>query len=133
MIATAGVSCQSKTEAGINPPKLDSSVAKNVSDQYAHGKNIFKKYCNDCHFSPERIVFDQYSFDRLFDRLPTPAEDYLVRYLKNSKELKLSGDKYALQLDEIWDSNYEHSFEGTLNQKDFLDLINYIKTAVEQR
>jgi hypothetical protein len=101
------------------------------SAKYHEGQLIFRKYCNTCHFAPEKNVTDQYLFDNLFERLPSPSEQYFIRYLQDSKSLKTSGDEYASDLDKTWGHDYEHNFKDSLSQSNFSDLITYIKEAVK--
>jgi hypothetical protein len=72
-------------------------------------------------------------FDNLFDKLPKPSEDYFIRFIKNGKALKASGDSYAQKLAEFWESNYDHSFQDTFSNQDFENLIIYIKVAIIQK
>jgi cytochrome c5 len=113
--------------------QIDSSDFKQAALQYNQGKQLFSNYCNTCHYAPEKHVLDQYTFDNLFQRLPTPAEDYFIQYISDSKALKASGNKYAKQVDEVYKSAYEHHFKDSLSTRDFSNLITYIKIAAKQR
>jgi hypothetical protein len=104
-----------------------------LADNYQQGKNIFKEHCNECHVAPEIKMTDQYVFDNLFDRLPSPSEDYFVKYIRDSKSLKASGDRYAKMIDEAWNSKYEHYFKDSLSLQDFSNIIIYIKAAAKQK
>jgi len=111
----------------------DSSQIKKLAANYIQGKHLFEKLCITCHIAPERRVTDQYIFDNLFERLPSPPEDYFIKYIQNSKSLKSSGDNYAMKIDEAWNSDYEHYFEDSLSRQDFYDLIIYVKVAAKQK
>jgi hypothetical protein len=68
-----------------------------------------------------------------FDRLPAPAEEYFVRYIRDSKSLRDSGDSYAKKVHEIWNSTIEHIYNDSLSQQDFSNLVIYIKAAASQK
>lgn len=67
-----------------SPPEITEVVStkrlEELADQYAKGKQLFSAHCIGSHFKPEINRLDQYTFDRLFERLPAPAEEYLVNY-----------------------------------------------------
>jgi cytochrome c2 len=113
--------------------QISDSNEKHLADsaKYHEGQLTFRKYCNTCHVAPERNVTDQYLFDNLFERLPSPAEQYFIKYIQDSKSLKSSGDKYAINLDKTWSQDYEHNFKDSLSQSNFSDLITYIKEAAK--
>jgi hypothetical protein len=113
--------------------QTDTVELKQVISSYSEGKRLFGRFCNTCHVAPERNVADQYLFDNLFDRLPSPSEDYFVSYISDSKELKASGNKYAQQVDTMWNNAFEHKFKDSLSKRDFSNLISYIKIAAKQR
>jgi Cytochrome c len=113
--------------------RIDTIAFKQAALVYSEGKQLFGRYCNTCHYAPEKQVFDQYTFDNLFQRLPPPAEDYFVKYISDSKALKASGNQYAKQVDEVYNSTYEHHFKDSLTTGDFTNLIGYIKIAAKQR
>ncbi len=136
IILLASLFCFSLPQCNTKPQnnqQISDSNEKSVADsaKYHEGQLIFRKYCNTCHVVPERNVTDQYLFDNLFERLPAPSEQYFIKYMQDSKSLKASGDKYALHVDELWDSGYEHNFKDSLSQSNFSDLITYIKEAVK--
>ena len=116
-----------------NNQQISDSNEKHLADsaKYHEGQLIFRKYCNTCHIAPERNVTDQYLFDNLFGRLPPPSEQYFIKYIQDSKSLKSSGDKCAMNLDKIWSQDYEHNFKDSLSQSNFSDLITYIKEAAK--
>ena len=113
--------------------QIDSTEFKQAALQYSQGRQLFKSYCNTCHYAPEKNVLDQYIFDDLFQRLPTPAEDYFIQYISDSKALKASGNQYAKRVDEIYNSAYEHHFKDSLSTSDFSNLVTYIKIAAKLR
>ena len=112
---------------------LDSSALNKLAANYKQGKLLFKQYCSACHFDPETRFGDGLVFDNLFERLPSPPEDYFIKFIQNSKLLKSSGDKYSQQLSKVWNSDFEHYFKDDLMQQDFNDLIVYLKVATKQK
>jgi hypothetical protein len=98
--------------------EADSLQIKELTDKYRQGKVTFQIKCAACHDAPEKHVTDQYIFDNLFDRMPKPSEDYFIKFIKNSKDLKASGDSYALKLAELWNNDYDHALQDTLSNQD---------------
>jgi mono/diheme cytochrome c family protein len=119
------LSCNTREDAG------KSISTDELSGKYRQGKEIFQIKCAACHVAPEKHATDQLVFDNLFDRLPRPSEDYFIRFIKNGKTLKVSGDSYALKLAEVWKSDYKHDFQNTLSNYDLENLIVYIKVAAK--
>lgn len=109
-----------------------SEVAKSIAI-YESGKNLFTRFCIKCHHTPDSREKDQYMFDNLFERLPSPQENYFIKFIQDSKELKKSGDKYAIGVSKEWDSNYDHKFKDRLSIDDFANLILYIKLATKSK
>jgi hypothetical protein len=125
-----GVSCNQESN---NNQTISSFDKKSVVDSpnYQQGKLIFRKFCNTCHIAPERNLTDQQMFVNLFERLPSPPEQYFIKYVRDSKSLRDSADKYALSLRELWGTGYNHHFKDSLSQQNFTDLICYIKKAAK--
>jgi hypothetical protein len=129
-------SCKYKED---NAKSVDTSdsVHNQVVDTVAsfeHGKSIFTKYCNGCHYRPDsKVIADPPIFDDLFEKMPSPADDYFVKFVQNSKALKQSGDEYSNKLDKMFSQAYEHNFKDSLSQGDFKDLIVYFKIGAELR
>ena len=130
------ISCNTRHDSGkaksADPLTEDSLQIKELAVQYRAGKETFLLKCAACHDAPERHVTDQYIFDNLFDRMPKPSEDYFIKFIKNSKDLKASGDSYALKLAEMWNTDYDHAMQDTLSNQDLGNLIVYIKIAIKQ-
>jgi hypothetical protein len=131
------LSCNSKRDTekskSLDNSTEDSLQIKRLADKFQQGKETFRTKCTVCHIAPERHITDQYLFDNLFDRLPKPSEDYFIRFIKNGKVLKASGDSYAIKLAESWNSDYDHVFQDTLSSREMENLIIYIKGAIKQK
>ena len=96
---------------------------------FNEGKFHFNRLCNNCHIAPETKKHDQYSFVNLFERLPDPGEEFFIKYITNSKSLKVSGDEYAVKLDHLYDSPFEHLFRDSLTKSQMASLVNYLKVV----
>lgn len=119
-------SCNDRQKNNSHIDQITISRTKELVDKYKEGKEIFSKYCNTCHISPDKKATDQILFDNLFGRL---SSDYVIQYINDSKKLKLSGDKYAIAVAKAYNSNYDHSFKDSLSNIDFDNLIIYMKVA----
>ena len=109
-----------------NPEKKDDLRTKELVDKYNQGKDLFNSHCNTCHIAPDKKATDQQLFDNLFER---QSSDYVIKYIGDSKKLKLSGDKFAIALDTVFNSTFEHSYKDSLSNIDFDNLIAYLKVA----
>ena len=115
----------------VNPkPSMDTNQIKNYLAQYDKGKIVFSHYCRACHGAPDAHITDNPTFDNLFDRLPSPAEEYFARFINNEKELKRTGDKYVQAVEKEYDNvSIDHHFKDSLTDTDMYNLIVYIKIA----
>ena len=111
---------------GCNSRQPAESHTKEFAVKYSEGKSLFKKHCNTCHIDPELKATDQYLFENLFTRHP---ETYVIKFIADSKQLKSSGDKYAIALADAYNSNYEHHFRDSLSNTDLGNLIIYLKAT----
>ena len=121
------------TAAEGEKPQVDSVKFIQAALSYIEGKQLFSRLCSACHGAPEIDMTDQYLFDKIFERLPAPSEDYFVSYISDSWALKATGNKYARRLDTIYNNDYEHQFKDSLSKHNFSNLITYIKIAAKQR
>ena len=112
---------------------LDSVHIKNRVAQYYQGKRLFESYCNKCHFSPEKKMTDDLLFDRLFEKLPAPSDAYFLNFIKDSKSLRSSGDKYAIAIHNQFNPSYDHRFKDSLSEKDLSDLLVYFEVATKEK
>ena len=113
--------------------KADTLKILDLVDNYNKGKETFKTECIICHATPSSKMTGQFAFSQLFDRLPKPSEEYFIKFILNSENLKSSGDIYAKRLAEVYNSKYEHIFQDVLSNKDLANLIIYIKTSIKER
>ena len=125
------VSCGQSSTDNVKLTETSNARIHEVLKSFTSGKIIFQKHCSYCHAPPDEFAWDAYTFDHLFERLPKPPEDYFMRYIQDSKKLKMAGDSYANKLDTTYNSDYEHNFKDTLSEQDMEDLIVFIKVGVE--
>ena len=121
-----------------NEPVVDKSTHGGIVDSipgrsFEQGKLIFERLCTPCHVPPERGGQCPDLFYRLFERLPAPPEEYFLKFIKDSKSLKTSGNKYALKVDKVWNTDYEHNFKDSLSWQNSNALISYIKISGKLR
>lgn len=125
-------SCNSDGNKGKNFNDEGNDSIKNTEINrmtFNAGQKLFKVNCNSCHVAPEKQINDQYLFYNLFERMPSPAEDYFIKYISDSRQLKATGNEYANKVDAVWNSDYEHQFKDSLSSADFVNLIYYLKLA----
>jgi hypothetical protein len=138
-LLSALIACNSRhksheqTKKSSDGVKISSSSLSELASRFNSGKQIFSGNCNSCHPAPEKHFLDQYLFEGIFERLPPPGEQYFIQFIQDSKNLKASGDPYARAIDSVYGSEYEHHFKETLQEKDYYDIILYIKVADRQR
>jgi hypothetical protein len=108
---------------------IDTAKVREFTASVSHGNEIFQLHCTPCHVNPEIHAIDANTFDKIFERYPSPGELYFTKYIQNSKALKKSGDLYAIALDKYNSSDYEHLFIETLTDHDIQDLIIFIKST----
>lgn len=137
LFAVTVYSCNSGGENNINNTEqfrnqIDSIEFRGLASGFSQGKELFIRFCNTCHYAPEKQVLDQYIFDNLFERLPAPSEEYFTNYISDSRSLKASGNEYAKKVDEVWNNSYEHQFKDSLSVRDLTNLITYIKIAAKR-
>ena len=112
---------------------FDSTRIKDFAESYQHGETVFQNSCKSCHFSLEKHRTDDQVFMNLFEHLPRPPEQYFSEFINDSRKLKSSGDKYAIQLACDWNSSFEHIYKDSLSKQDIDNLIIFIKVAIKKR
>lgn len=114
-----------------NPPVIDSIRIKAFAVSFHEGQQLFIQHCTPCHRQPEHRITCDYIFTNLFERLPKPAEDYFVRFIRDSKALKEAGNDYTITTSREYNSNYNHHFKDALTEDDFDRLLIYMKAAIK--
>ncbi len=132
MVVSIGFKSCLDPERSNMPPvvkQYDEYAVKANATLYLKGKALFEKFCNSCHFSPDSQAEDNYFFDGIFEKFPSAGEQYFIQFVADSKQLKDSGDAYALEVDDIYRSSYEHLFLDSLTINNYTELIAYVKMA----
>lgn len=62
--------------------------------QAVDGEKLFKQNCSTCHRIDEKKLTGP-GLKGVFDRVPQPAEEWLMKWIKNNEALRKSGDAYA--------------------------------------
>lgn len=60
----------------------------------ADGEKLFKQNCSACHRLDEKKLTGP-GLKGIFDRVPQPADEWLLKWVKNNEALRKSGDAYA--------------------------------------
>ena len=108
---------------------FDSTEMSRYLRHYQDGRETFVQFCATCHVPPDKLKYDDQTFSNLFERLPTPGEDYLSRFIRKQDSLRAAGDRYTAVLDKIWPTHYVHHFDDSLTLTDLSHLILYIEIA----
>jgi hypothetical protein len=116
-----------------NDHSLEASTINSSPLDSLPGKKVFLNYCSECHAPPDKRMSNNYAFDKIFERLPAPPEEYFIRFTQNSKQLRDNGDEYALKLASEYPIDYEHSFNDSLSNTEFEELIVYIRLGPQAR
>jgi cytochrome c2 len=115
-----------------SPPSFDSeeefaySFDESISDTVSNiskGENLFKRNCAVCHTMTDQKLTGP-GLAGILNRVP--SGDWLKRYILNNEKMIKSGDVYA---NKIYNENGKAAmtvFEGTLNDGDMQQLLNYI-------
>ncbi len=111
---------------------LTSSIL--FSQNAENGAKLFKQNCAVCHKAHEDTKLAGPGLKGVFDRVPKPADEWLVKWILNNEKLRKSGDAYA---NKVFDDNGKAAmsvFEGQLSENDTKDIIAFLKTPpVEQK
>ena len=109
----------------------DSIVLIETITAFVNGKSIFNKHGNMCHSGPG--ARHDFIFDRIFERMPAPSEDYFIKFVGDSKSLKTNGDSYIKDMTgKLSTMNFDHNFKDSLSIQNFKDLIIYIRVGKKQ-
>jgi cytochrome c2 len=92
------------------------------------GEMIFKNNCAGCHCSTLGTCepSDMPHLRNLFNRIPQDSINYIVEYIKDSKKLKDRGDKFALQTEQSYPSDFEHDYKNKLAESEAKNVILYL-------
>ena len=97
--------------------------------KYENGKLVYRQHCAPCHSLPHKHIDGPSLFNNLFERLPNPSQQYFMNFIKDSKILENSGDKYFLGIQKKYSVNIDHLYKNKLSDKDIQNIILYIMVS----
>jgi len=59
-------------------------------------------------------------------KLPEPQKEYFLKYVKNNKKLRESGDKHAIDVYKEFQGIEMPAFEESLKESEILDIYEYL-------
>lgn len=87
------------------------------------GEKLFKQNCTSCHALDKKVVGP--ALAGVQDRVPQPAEAWLIKWIKNSSALIKSGDSYAVKV--FNENNKSVMPSQALSDDEVKDVLAYIK------
>ncbi|MFN8116551.1 MAG: cytochrome c [Bacteroidia bacterium] len=95
----------------------------NLSGDPYIGKKLFKQNCAVCHAMSDQKLTGP-GLAGVYDRVPQPAEEWLIKFISNSNNMILSGDSYAKKV-YIDNGTGMMAFDTILSEKEIKDIIAY--------
>ncbi|HPQ08871.1 MAG TPA: cytochrome c3 family protein [Bacteroidia bacterium] len=92
-----------------------------------NGAKLFKQNCAVCHASHTDQKLTGPGLKGIFDRVPKPADEWLIKWILNNEKLIKSGDAYA---NKVYNENNKAAmtvFEGQLSENDVKDILAFLK------
>jgi mono/diheme cytochrome c family protein len=81
-----------------------SGLGNAFSQDVAAGEKLFKINCASCHkITDQKLVGP--GLKGVVDRVPKPAEEWLIKWIKNSQALVKAGDAYAVKIFEEYNKS----------------------------
>lgn len=91
------------------------------------GKKLFKQNCAVCHSMTDQKLTGP-GLAGVYDRVPQPAEEYLIKFISNNNKVILSGDPYANLVYKKYGTGMM-IFDTILSEKEIKDIIAYMVGA----
>jgi len=98
-----------------------------IAQNAENGAKLFKQNCAVCHASHTDQKLTGPGLKGIFDRVPKPADEWLIKWILNNEKLIKSGDAYA---NKIYNENNKAAmtvFEGQLTENDVKDILAFLK------
>ncbi|MCX8142767.1 MAG: c-type cytochrome [Bacteroidia bacterium] len=98
-----------------------------IAQNADNGAKLFKQNCAVCHASHTDQKLTGPGLKGIFDRVPKPADEWLIKWILNNEKLIKSGDAYA---NKIYNENNKAAmtvFEGQLTENDVKDILAFLK------
>jgi hypothetical protein len=98
-------------------------------EYYKNGENLFRTNCDACHGMPGKVIDGPNMFINLFERLPSPPDNYFKRFVMDGKSLKQSSDPYLNLLEKNFNINCTHDYRNKLTQAELEQILLYVKVT----
>lgn len=92
-----------------------------------NGAKLFKQNCAVCHSSHTDQKLTGPGLKGVFDRVPKPADEWLIKWILNNEKLIKSGDPYAVKIYNEYNKAAMTVFEGQLSENDVKDILAFLK------
>ncbi len=92
-----------------------------------NGAKLFKQNCAVCHTSHTDQKLIGPGLSGIFDRVPKPADEWLIKWTLNSEKLIKSGDVYASKIYNEYNKAAMTVFEGQISENDVKDILAFLK------
>lgn len=98
-----------------------------ISQNADNGAKLFKQNCAVCHASHTDQRLTGPGLKGVFDRVPKPADEWLIKWILNNEKLIKSGDAYANKIYNEYNKAAMTVFEGQLSENDVKDILAFLK------
>jgi mono/diheme cytochrome c family protein len=99
----------------------------NLSGDPYIGKKLFKQNCAVCHAMTDQKLTGP-GLAGVYDRVPQPSEEWLIKFISNNNKVILSGDPYANKVYNDYGTGMM-VFDTILSEKEIKDIIAYMVGA----
>lgn len=93
------------------------------------GSKLFKQNCAVCHIKGCGD-YNAPNLKGIQDRLPSPQDEWFIKYTLNNEKVYLSGDPYAIKLKSDFKDSPMTVFEGVLTEQDIREIYNFLTNAM---
>jgi len=98
-----------------------------IAQNADNGAKLFKQNCAVCHASHTDQRLTGPGLKGVFDRVPKPADEWLIKWILNNEKLIKSGDPYANKIYNEYNKAAMTVFEGQLTENDVKDILAFLK------
>jgi len=88
------------------------------------GKKLFRQNCASCHKLDKDMTGPALS--GVEERVPQPAREWIVKWVRNNVAVRKSGDEYANKIYEEWDGEAMNTFP-IISDEEIFAILDYIK------
>ncbi|MFT4681144.1 MAG: mono/diheme cytochrome c family protein, partial [Flavobacteriales bacterium] len=104
---------------------LTVSVLASGQAKAQDGEKLFKQNCASCHRVDGKALTGP-GLAGVYDRVPQPADEWLLKWVKNSNAVIKSGDAYAVALFNEYNKTAMTNFEF-LSDEEVVAILDYVK------